>query len=192
MTPEPAEQNLTLLLQAWSRGDERALGNLAEAVEQQLHRVAGAYLRREGPQTSLQPTALVNEAFVRLIEWRSIEWRDRAHFFAVAAKIMRRVLVSQAVARQCDKRGGSAVLVSLDEALGAADRSIDFVLLDEALYKLASFDERKSRIIELRFFGGLTMEETAEVLEMSERSVYREWDLARAWLFRELTGADRG
>lgn len=191
MTPEPVQENLTLLLQAWSRGDERALQNLAEAVEQQLRRVAGAYLRREGPETSLQPTALVNEAFVRLIEWRSVEWRDRAHFFAVAAKIMRRVLVSQAIARQRDKRGGSAVLVSLDEALGAADRSIDFILLDEALHKLASFDERKSRIIELRFFGGLTMEETAEVLAMSERSVYREWDLARAWLFRELTGADR-
>ena len=132
------------------------------------------------------PTALVNEAYLRLIEWNTVEWQNRTHFYAVAAKIMRRLLVNRAVARRRQKRGGSAIVVSLSEADAAPDRSAEIIALDQALESLAKFDNRKSRIIELRFFGGLNAEEAAEVLGISSRTVHREWDLARAWLFREL------
>lgn len=138
--------------------------------------------------TPLEPTALINEAYLRLIEWNTLEWQNRAHFYAVAAKIMRRVLVNQALARRRHKRGGEAVLVSLTEAGAEPDRSAEVIALDEALQSLARFDDRKSRVVELRFFGGLNAEETAEVLGISSRTVHREWDLARAWLFRELRG----
>jgi RNA polymerase sigma factor (TIGR02999 family) len=151
--------------------------------------LARLYLGREAPGHTLQPTALINEAYLRLVAWKSVDWQDRAHFFAVAAKMMRRILVSHAVSRGRQKRGAQVVVVPLEEA-GAvvAERTADIVALDEALSKLAKFDERKSQLVELRFFGGLTETEAAEVLNMSVRTVQREWSLARAWLFRELTG----
>lgn len=159
---------------------------MAPAVESELHQLARLYLSREPAGNTLQPTALVNEAYLRLIEWNTVEWQNRAHFYAVAAKIMRRLLVNHAVARRRQKRGGSAIVVSLSEAGVTPDRSAEVIALDEALKSLAKFDDRKSRIVELRFFGGLNADETAEVLGISSRTVHREWDLARAWLFREL------
>jgi RNA polymerase sigma factor (TIGR02999 family) len=184
----PPPTNITQLLNAWRQGDHNALERLAPIVESELRRLARIYLSRESPGNILQPTALVNEAYLRLIEWSTVEWRNRAHFYAVAAKMMRRVLVNQAIARHRQKRGGSAVLVSLAAAGAQADRSADVIALDEALQSLAKFDDRKSRIVELRFFGGLTADETAEVMGISSRTVHREWDLARSWLFRELRG----
>jgi|SRR5690348_421044 RNA polymerase sigma factor (TIGR02999 family) len=177
---------ITRLLNAWRNGDQAALEQLAPAVESELHQLARLYLSKEPAGNTLQPTALVNEAYLRLIEWNTVEWQNRAHFYAVAAKIMRRLLVNQAVARRRQKRGGSAIVVSLSEAGVTPDRSAEVIALDEALKSLAKFDDRKSRIVELRFFGGLNAEETAEVLGISSRTVHREWDLARAWLFREL------
>ena len=184
MHPQRAE--ITRLLNAWCKGDQNALERLAPAVELELRRLARAYLSKEADDNTLQPTALVNEAFLRLIEWDALEWQSRTHFYAVAAKIMRRVLVNQAVARHRQKRGGTAILVSLKEAEAAPDRSAEVIALDEALKALAKFDDRRSRIVELRFFAGLTAEETADIIGISARMVRREWDLARAWLFREL------
>lgn len=190
MDPPPSE--VTQLLNAWSQGNTRALEQLAPLVESELRRVAQAYLSREAPGHTLQPTALINEAYLRLIEWKTVEWRSRAHFYAVAAKMMRRVLVSHAISHNRLKRGGDAVLVSLVEAESVADqKNADIIALDAALDKLAQFDSRKSQLVELRFFGGLTAEETAEVMGSSLRSVNREWRLARAWLFRELSGERR-
>jgi RNA polymerase sigma-70 factor (ECF subfamily) len=181
--------DVTRLLDAWCGGDARALDELAPLVESELRRVARAYLRREAPGCPLQPTELVNEAYVRLIGWNAGEWQNRAHFYAVAAKLMRRVLVSHAIRRGRSKRGGSLVLVSLTDAGQIAQTpSTDVVALDEALQKLEAFDARKSQLVELRFFGGLTAAETAEVMNTSLRTINREWSLARAWLFRELTG----
>ncbi|MDQ2843239.1 MAG: ECF-type sigma factor [Acidobacteriota bacterium] len=148
--------------------------------------LARVYLSRESAGNTLQPTALINEAYLRLIEWNTVEWQSRAHFYAVAVKMMRRALLDQAIARRRQKRGGEAVLVSFTEAGGVTDRSADLIALDEALMTLARFDDQKSRLVELRFFGGLNAEETAEVLGISLRTVHREWDLARAWLFRKL------
>ena len=185
MDPPPTE--VTLLLQAWCKGDEGALEKLAPIVELELRRLARAHLSKEATGHTLQPTALMNEVYLRLMSWNT-EWQNRTHFFAVASKIMRRVLVNQAIARRRHKRGGDAVLVSLSEAGGTADRSEDVVALDEAMASLEKIDSRKSRLVELRFFGGLTAEETAEVLGISLRTLHREWDLARAWLFRELRG----
>jgi RNA polymerase sigma-70 factor (ECF subfamily) len=184
----PPANEITQLLNAWCNGDQDALERLAPVLESELRRLARVYLSKEAPGNVLQPTALVNEAYLRLIEWSTVEWQNRAHFYGVAAKMMRRVLVNQAIAHHRQKRGAGAVLVSLTEAGAEADRSADVVALDEALQSLAKFDDRKSRIVELRFFGGLNAEETAEVLGISSRTVHREWDLARAWLFRELTG----
>jgi len=184
----PPINEVTQLLNAWCSGDQSALEQLAPVVELELHRLARVYLRKEPSGNTLQPTALVNEAYLRLIEWNTVEWQSRAHFYAVAAKMMRRVLVNQAIARRRQKRGGSAILVTLTEADTAPDRSAEIIALDEALKSLAKFDDRKSRIIELRFFGGLNAEETAEILGISSRTVHRDWDLARAWLFRELRG----
>jgi RNA polymerase sigma factor (TIGR02999 family) len=145
-------------------------------------------MSREQAGDTLQPTALVNEAFVRLIGWNPVEWQSRTHFYAVAAKMMRRILVNQAISRRRQKRGGSALLVSLAEADQASQRSADILALDEALVKLGRIDDRRRQLVELRFFGGLTAEETAELLGISVRTVHRDWDLARAWLFRELRG----
>ncbi len=187
MHPPPGE--VTQLLKAWCKGDADALERLAPVVEGELRRLARSYLRKEQPADTLQPTALVNEAYVRLIGWSPMEWQNRTHFYAVAAKMMRRILVNQAISRGRQKRGGSAVLVSLAEADQPSQRSADILALDEALIKLARIDDRRRQLVELRFFGGLTAEETAEVLSISVRRVHREWDLARAWLFRELRGA---
>ena len=179
--------DVTLLLNAWRRGDQQALEQLAPVLESELRRLARAYLSREAAGNTLQPTALINEAYLRLIEWQAVTWEDRSHFYAVAAKIMRRVLVNHAISRGRQKRGGiGAIFVSLTEAGAMTDRSSDVMALDEALKTLATFDERKSRVVELRFFAGLNANETAEVLGVSARTVHREWDLARAWLFREL------
>lgn len=183
---QPSTGEVTRLLKAWCKGDASALEQLAPVVEQELRRLARIYLAGERRDHTLQPTALINEAYLRLLEWNSVEWQDRAHFLAVAAKMMRRILVNHAVSRQRHKRGGSAVLVSLMEAGGVPDRSEDLLALDEALRALTELDERKGRLVELRFFGGLTAEEAAEVLGVSLRTAHREWDLARAWLFRAL------
>lgn len=155
---------VTQLLNAWSRGDPEALDRLAPLVEGELRRLARSYMSREKPGDTLQPTALVNEAFVRLVGWSPIEFQNRAHFYAVAAKMMRRILVNHAISRRRQKRGGSALLVSLTEADQASQRSADMLALDEALIKLARVDDRRSQLVELRFFAGLTAEETAEVL----------------------------
>ena len=189
---DPSNSEVTELLVAWSKGNKLALDQLAPLVEGELRRLARLYLGREAPGHTLQPTALINEAYLRLVAWKSVDWQDRAHFFAVAAKMMRRILVSHAVSRGRQKRGAQVVVVPLEEAGAvAAERTADIVALDEALSKLAKFDERKSQLVELRFFGGLTETEAAEVLNMSVRTVQREWSLARAWLFRELTGDDQ-
>jgi RNA polymerase sigma factor (TIGR02999 family) len=180
---------VTQLLNAWSKGDRNALEHLAPLVESELRKLARIYLSREDAGHTLQPTALINEAYVRLMEWKSVEWVNRHHFYAVAAKMMRRILVNQAVSRQRQKRGGSVILVSLNDNSGAAaGKSADLIALDQALNKLCKFDERKSEVVELRFFAGLSAEETAEVLGISLRTANREWSLARAWLFRELRG----
>jgi len=186
----PSPSDVTHLLKAWCGGDALALERLAPMVEGELRRLARLFLLKEGPGHTLQPTALVNEAYLRLIEWNNVEWQSRAHFFAVAAKMMRRVLVNQATAKGAQKRGGSVVVVSLtDEAGVAAEQpSVALLALDEALNKLATFDPRKSQLVELRFFGGLNAEEVAEVLGMTVRNVRREWTLTRAWLFKELNG----
>ena len=186
MAKAPAASDVTHLLKAWCRGDGAALDRLAPLVESQLRQLARLYLRSEGPGQTLQPTALINEVYLRLIDWHAVEWQDRAHFFAVSAKMMRRVLVNRAIARRRLKRGGSPVLVSLSEAAGLAERTADLIALDEALVALADLDARKCQVVELRYFSGLTAAETAEVLGISVRTVHREWDLARAWLFRAL------
>jgi RNA polymerase sigma factor (TIGR02999 family) len=181
---------VTLLLQAWNNGDEAALAQLIPLVESELHRLASAYMRGESANNTLQPTALMNEAWLRLIDWKNVEWQNRAHFFGVSAQIMRRVLVDHARRRKALKQGGDAVMLSLTNAKAVADeQTVDVIALNDALNSLATFDERKSRIIELRFFGGLTEEETAEVLKISLRTLQREWNMARAWLFRTLSPA---
>lgn len=191
MSFSSAQQNesrgeVTRLLKAWCRGDERALERLAPMLEGELRRLARGCLRGESAGLTLQPTALVNEAYLRLLNWNAVEWQDRAHFLAVAAKMMRRILVNYAVARRSQKRGGSAVFVSLAEAATVPVRTQDLIALDEALLALAKFDEQKSRLVELRYFGGLTSEEAAEVLGISPRTANREWEMARLWLFRVL------
>ena len=184
---EPAGE-VTLLLNAWCNGDATALERVAPLVESELRTIARAYMRREAPGATLQPTALINEAYVRLIGWDAGAWQNRTHFYAVAAKLMRRVLVNHAVSRRRHKRGGSHTFISLSEGHDvAAERCTDVVALDEALTRLAAFDERKARLIELRFFAGLTAQESADLLGTSLRTANREWSLARAWLFRELS-----
>ena len=185
----PSPHQLTQLLQSWSEGNQEALDKLAPLVYDELHRLARHYMRGERMGHTLQTTELVNEAYVRLIDWKNVRWQNRAHFFGVAAQMMRRILVDVARSRRFAKRGGDACRVSLSEAASvSSERGEDFIALDEALQSLAAIDERKSRIVELRFFGGLSVEETAEVLKISPRTVMREWNLAQAWLYRELGG----
>jgi RNA polymerase sigma-70 factor, ECF subfamily len=186
----PDEQGeITRLLLAWTRGDERALEQLAPIVEPQLRRLARSYISHEKPGHTLQPTALVNEAFVNLMGSQAVPWQNRVHFFAFTARSMRRILVNHAVRRQRQKRGGLAVAVTLDDADAvSSERSLDVIALDDALVRFAKLDARKSELVELRFFGGLTEEEAAEVMGVSVRTIQREWSLARAWLFRELAG----
>src|SRR5262245_54755777 len=181
-------ERITKLLAAWADGDHAALEQLMPLVYEELHRLARRYMRRERPGHSLQTTALVNEAYLRLVDWKNVQWQNRAHFFGVAAGLMRRILVDFARSRNYAKRGGGArVTVSLDEAATVSrDRAREILALDEALRSLAVIDPRKSQVVELRFFGGLSLDETAEVLSVSSRTVLREWDLAKAWLNREL------
>jgi RNA polymerase sigma factor (TIGR02999 family) len=188
---EPIAQEITKLLRAWSDGDRAALDRLAPLVYAELHRLASACMQGERDGHVLQSTALINEAWLRLIDWRHARWQNRAHFFGVAAQIMRRILVDFARERVATKRGGSAQHVALEEAvLVSTNRGAEIIALDEALNTLAEFDERKSRSVEMRFFGGLGVEETAAVLKVSPRTVKREWNLARAWLYRELSNED--
>jgi RNA polymerase sigma-70 factor (ECF subfamily) len=187
----PSSQEITQLLLAWSDGDQAALEKLTPLVYAELHRLAKGYMLGERPGHTLQTTALINEAYLRLIDWKNVRWQSRAHFFGVAAQVMRRILVDFARARRYTKRGGGAQQVSLDEAVTIyEDRSAEFIALDEALESLAEIDPRKSQIVELRFFGGLSAKETAEVLKVSQRTVEREWNVARTWLYRELRGKD--
>jgi RNA polymerase sigma factor (TIGR02999 family) len=182
-----APKNFTQLLVAWSAGDQAALDALAPLVHEELHRVAAGYMARERPGHILQPTALVNEAFVRLVDWKNVQWQNRAHFFAMAAQIMRRVLVDVARTRGRAKRGQGQIHVTLSEAAHvAAGPHVDLVALDDALNTLETLDRRQSQVVNLRFFGGLSLEEAAHVLGVSVGTVRRDWTLARAWLFEEL------
>jgi RNA polymerase sigma factor (TIGR02999 family) len=183
----PSTQDITQLLVAWSTGDQTALERLTPLVHHELHRLAKAYMKRENPGHTLQTMALVHEAYVRLIDSCRVEWQDRAHFFALSARLMRHILVDFARSRQ-GRRGGAGHVVTFDEArLFAAEREEDLVALDEALNELAKLDARQSQVIELRFFGGLSLKETAEALQISVASVRRDWALARAWLRRQLS-----
>lgn len=190
MTPSP--QEVTEWLIAWSQGDEAALNQLIPLVHEELRRLAKRYMRRERgqrPGHTLQTTALVNEAYLRLIDASQVQWRNRTHFFAISARLMRRILVDYARAHSYAKRGGGAQHIPLDEAAVFTKESApDLVALDDALDALTRIDERKTRVIELRFFGGLTIEETAEVLKVSPDTVMRDWRLAKSWLMRELSG----
>ena len=181
MAPSPNE--VTQLLVAWGNGDQSALDQLMPLVYSELHRLAHRYIKKERPGHTLQTSALLNEAFLRLVDQRNVTWQSRAHFFAIAAQMMRRILVDYARSRRYAKRGGDAQQVSLDENLVIASRlSTDVVQLHDALNELALIDERKSKVVELKFFGGLSIEETAEVLGTSEGTVMRDWTLAKAWL----------
>ena len=176
------------LLRAWGDGDRAALDRLTPIVYEELRRLASHYMRGERPGHSLQATALVNEAYVRLVDYKGMQWQNRAHFFAVSAQLMRRILVDHA-RRHNLKRGGGVQHVSLDEtAIVGGDRAADLMALDDALDALGRFDSRKVQVVELRFFGGLSVEETAEVLKVSSVTVMRDWSTAKAWLYRELTG----
>ncbi|MDQ3252960.1 MAG: sigma-70 family RNA polymerase sigma factor [Acidobacteriota bacterium] len=187
MTASPHE--VTQLLVAWSDGDEAALEKLAPLVYDELRRLARRHMAGERRGHTLQTTALVNEAYLRLVNWREVRWQNRAHFFAVSAQMMRHILVDFARSRSYQKRGAGALQVSLDEAASLSDeRGADLVALDEALTALAAVDERKSKVVELRYFGGLSVEEAAEVLKVSPETVMRDWRLAKVWLLREMTG----
>jgi len=186
MTPTP--QEITQLLVAWSDGDRAALDQLTPLVYEELRRLAHRYMSQERPGHTLQTSALVNEAYLRLIDQKNVHWQNRAQFFGIAAQMMRRILVDHARQRRYAKRGGDARQVPLDEAMIVSEeRAAEVVALDEALNSLAGVDPRKSRIVELRFFGGLSIEETAEVLALSPGTVMRDWTLAKAWLRRAVS-----
>ena len=183
----PPRSEVTELLQQWSSGQREALDQLLPQVYAELRRLAASYFRRERPHHTLQPTALVHEAFVKLVDQRAVRWQNRAHFFGIAAQLMRRILVDHARARDAAKRGAGEAPLSLEEwQLTAPGVDFEILALDEALTRLASIDPRQSRVVELRFFAGLTMDETAEVLHVSPATVGREWTLARAWLYAEI------
>ena len=185
MRPSPAE--VTQLLVDWSQGNQEARDQLMPVVYDELRHLAHYYLSRERPQHTLQATELVHEAYLQLVDQRNVQWQNRAHFFGIAAQLMRRILAEYARSRVAAKRGGGEPRLSLDEDAGwFAERGVDLVAVDEALTRLASIDPQQSRLVELRFFGGLTVEETAEVLGVSPRTVKREWRTAKAWLGREL------
>lgn len=184
----PPSNDVTQLLVNWSQGDPKALEALTPVVYDELRRLARSYLRRERPDHTLQSTALVHEAYLKMVDQRQVRWQNRAHFFGVAAQIIRRILVDHARAHKADKRGADAVKLSLDEAMAIPEeRQIDLVALDDSLNSLASFDIQQGRIVELRFFGGLSIEETAEVLGVSPATVKRDWAMAKAWLYRDMT-----
>ena len=183
---------VTELLRAWGAGDQQALHRLTPLVYQELRRIARRYMARERPNHTLQATALVNEAYLRLIDAKGVSWHDRAHFYAVSARAMRRILIDLARARRYQKRGGGEERVTLEESvLIQGQPTPDLVALDDALNVLAEMDPRRSQVVELRFFGGLSVEETAAVLKVSPETVKRDWKLAKAWLLRELTGEKR-
>ncbi|HEY8560249.1 MAG TPA: sigma-70 family RNA polymerase sigma factor [Pyrinomonadaceae bacterium] len=184
---QPASQDITRLLLAWGAGDEAALDQLMPLVYAELRKLARNYMRHQPADHTLQTTALVNEAYLRLIDSSRVNWQNRTHFFAISAQLMRRILVDFARARNSQKRGGEAQKVELDEALVvASEQKTDLVALDEALKKLAEMNPRQSEVVELRYFGGLSEEEIAEHLKISVRTVRRDWSIARAWLFRRL------
>lgn len=187
---ELSDQDVTHLLIQWSKGDSAALEALVPLVYDELRRLAQLYLSREKPGHTLSSTALVHEAYLRLVKQKDVTWQNRAHFFGVAARMMRRILVDHARRHGYAKRGGGAVTLALDETMAPApQREVSLVALDDALDTLAKLDERQSRMVELRFFGGLSIEETSEVLGVSAPTVKREWASARAWLFREISGS---
>ena len=177
------------LLQAWSRGDQQALKKLTPIVYEELRRLARHYMRGEKSGHSLQTTALVNEAYIRLTDYNRMQWENRAHFFAISAQLMRRILVDHARRHNLKRGGGVQHVVLEDAAVIGGERNEDLVALDDALHALARIDSRKARVVELRFFGGLSVEETAEVLSVSAVTVMRDWSTARAWLYREMSGA---
>ncbi len=181
-------QNVTTLLLDWSRGDKAALDQIVPIVYDELRRQAARFLRREQAGHTLQTTALIHEAYIRLVDQRNVKWQNRAHFFGIAAQLMRRILVDHARTKKRAKRGGSGIRVSMTDAtLVTKGRDLDAVALDEALDKLAVLDPQQARVVELRFFSGLTVEETAEVLSISAATVKRDWSMAKAWLHREIT-----
>jgi len=186
----PPSHEVTGLLQAWSAGDEEALQKLTPLVFRELHRAARHYMAGERTGHTLQATALINEVYLRLIDARQMDWQNRAHFFGICAQLMRRILTDFARSRRYQKRGGGAIPVPLDETLVVGSQpGSDLVALDDALKRLAMVDERKGRVVELRFFGGLDVKETAEVLKVSKETVMRDWRLAKVWLLRDLSGA---
>jgi RNA polymerase sigma factor (TIGR02999 family) len=187
--PEAGE--VSVLLHAWSGGDTSALERLTPIVYNELHSLARRYMMRERPGHSLQTSALVNEAYMKLVDYRRMQWQDRAHFFAVSAQVMRRILVDHA-RRHNLKRGGGVQHVPLDEAVVGGEGDVDLVALDTAMQALAQIDSRKAQVVEMRFFSGLSVEETAEVLKVSTITVKRDWRAARAWLYRELSGKSDG
>lgn len=187
----PATHEVTKLLKAWSGGDETALEKLMPFVHHELHRLARRHMRREKPGHLLQTSALVNEAYLRLVDASQVEWQNRAHFFGIAARLMRRILVDDARRRNRDKRGGCTIQVPLEEAANLPqEQAANLVLLDDALNTLAAIDPRQSDVVELRFFGGMSIEETAEVMKVSPGTVARDWTFARAWLRKEMGGGE--
>jgi RNA polymerase sigma factor (TIGR02999 family) len=185
----PSKVEVTQLLKAWGQGDDGALGRLIPLVQNELHRLARRYMSREQPDHTLQTTALVNEVYLRLVDMPQMSWQDRAHFFAISARMMRRILTDFARSRNYQKRGGTALHVSFDEALAVSqEQDAEIVAIDDALSKLAALDSRKSQVVELRFFGGLSEVEIAEVLKVSPETVRRDWRFAKSWLHRVLSG----
>jgi RNA polymerase sigma factor (TIGR02999 family) len=184
---------VTQWLLDWGRSDKRALDQMLPVLYEELHRLASHYLSREATGHTLQPTALVHEAYLRLVDQRRVDWRNRAQFLGLAANMMRRILVNHARDRAVQKRGGGAVAVSLSLVEAPAGRpDVELIALEDALQRLAALDERKSKVVELKFFGGLTIEEIAEVLQISGATVEREWAFARAWLYEAVEGKDGG
>jgi RNA polymerase sigma factor (TIGR02999 family) len=185
----PSVDEVTQLLQAWSDGDQRALDKLVTLVYDELHQVAHRYMAHQPPDHTLQTTAVVNEVYLRLVNFREVSWQNRAHFFAVCARLMRQVLTDFARSQHYQKRGGAAPHESLQESLVVCrEAPADLLALDDALNALATLDPRKGQVVELRFFGGLSVEETAEVLKVSEETILRDWKLAKMWLLHELSG----
>ena len=192
MDDDVSQGDVTAILRAWSEGDRQALDRLTPIIYDELRRLARRYVRQERPGHSLQATALVNEAYMRLVDYKRMQWLDRAHFFAVSAQLMRRILVDHA-RRHNLKRGAAVTHVSLDDAASMpGEAPSDLLALDDAMTALAQLDPRKARVVEMRFFGGLSVEETAAVLSVSEVTVMRDWSSAKAWLYRELTGGSDG
>jgi RNA polymerase sigma factor (TIGR02999 family) len=187
-TPTASPKEVTQLLIDWSRGDQAALDSLMPLVYEELRRMANRYMRRERVGHTLQTTALINEAYLRLIEQQHVQWHSRAHFFAIAAQLMRRILVDYARSHTRAKRGGGALRVSLNEAtVSSPERGVELIALDDALQRLAVIDPRKSQVVELRFFGGLSIEDAAAVLKVTPMTVVRDWKTAKAWLHREIS-----